>query len=512
MQSSAHDVIGGRYKLLEVIGSGGMGRVWKAEDELLNRTVAVKEINTPADVTTSAMIDLQLATMREARAAARLEHPGVVQVFDVIWRPGRSWIVMEYVPSRSLHDVIEQDGPLSHQQAAQVGLAVLSALSAAHDAGVLHRDVKPHNVLLAEDGRVVLTDFGLATLEKTAADAKPEPLFGSPFYVAPERLKGRRSSRESDLWSLGATLYTAVEGRPPFRRDSTTQSLAALVIDPPDPQVRSGPLGPVLDGLLVKEPEQRLTAEQAEPMLRQVADRAVGVFSIPGLLSDARSEAAPKPGTSRAGRIAVLVAALLLAGAGTAAVVITRDRYNAPPPAAIAASSSAAAPALAQPVDCTVTNGGDPVFGSVEQADYALPDGWVWHADPSGFRVAVPAGWRQVSAGSMACFHDPDGSRSLVVDTSTVSAAAGVAHWEQVEKATLAAGELPGYKRVTLAAQPGSVAWEYTWQPAGQTRRHERRELLIANASRTYAVDWTTSEPDWPVNLPYLRLVQASLR
>jgi hypothetical protein len=514
--SAAQDVVGGRYRLLEVIGSGGMGRVWKAEDQLLRRTVAVKEITTPTDVSTSEMLDLQLATMREARAAARLEHPGVVQVFDVVWRPGRSWIVMEYVPSRSLHDAVEQDGPLSHKQAAQVGLAVLSALTAAHQAGVLHRDVKPHNILLAEDGRVVLTDFGLATLESTETDTgKPEPLFGSPFYVAPERLKGKRSSQESDLWSLGATLYAAVEGRPPFRRQNTTQSLTALVIEPPDPQVRSGPLGPVLDGLLIKDPRQRLTAEQAEPMLRRVADRAVGVFALPDLLSQPGGQPGRR-GAGRRGRIAIVTAAVLLAGAGTAAAVITHDRYTARPQAPVVSSiaaGDAAGTAVAQPIDCTIAgSGGTPVTVSAEQADYALPDGWAWHADPGGYRVAVPLGWRLVTSGATACFHDPDGERSLVVEPGSVVSGAAQAYWQQAEKASLAAGLLPGYQRVSLAAGPTGTEWEFTWQAPGQGRKHERRELMNDRAGHTFQVDWTTSQQDWPVNLPYLRLVLASIR
>ena len=506
--SSAEEVIGGRYRLLEVIGSGGMGRVWKAEDQLLKRTVAVKEITTPTDVSTSQMLDLQLSTMREARAAARLEHPGVVQVFDVIWRPGRSWIVMEYVPSRSLHDVVAEDGPLTHRAAAEVGLAVLSALAAAHRAGVLHRDVKPHNVLIATDGRVVLTDFGLAKLETTDPDPdRPEPLFGSPFYVAPERLQGRKSTAESDLWSLGATLYAATEGRPPFRRESTTQSLAALIVEPPDPQQRPGPLGPVLDGLLVKDPAARLTAAQAEPMLRRIAERAIGVVS----LVDDGERAGTVYGKRRGHRAAVIGAAAVLALAGTASILISRDRHLASPPAAIVSTGSVAAPVATGVQQCTTSAAGTPVTGTTEQRDYALPDGWLWHADTAGYRVAVPQGWIQVMSGTVSCFRDPDGARSLMVDTSAQTSVPALTYWQRAQQAALATGSLPGYRLIGLADAPGGATWEYTWQPAGEQRRHEIRQLL-PSGTRTYLVEWATPDQDWPVNQPYLHLVLASLR
>ena len=496
-QSSAYDLVGGRYRLIAVIGAGGMGTVWKAEDELLHRAVAVKEITTPTGVSTSEMLDLQLATMREARAAARLDHPGVVQVFDVIWRPGHSWIVMEFVPARSLHEVVRDDGPLSHREAARVGLGVLAALRAAHRAGVLHRDIKPHNVLLADDGRIVLTDFGLATLEsELQISDQPEPLFGSPFYVAPERLRGERSTERSDLWSLGATLYAAVEGRPPFQRDSTTRSLAALMREPPDAPARPGPLGPVLTGLLVKDPAGRLTAEQTEPLLRKVTDRAIGIFPVPRPLR-------PGPPAAHRARLAVAVAAVLLAGAGAAAVVLGRD----PGPRVTGAPvSSAAAPA-----PCTAADGGTPVTGTPEQPDFQLPDGWLWHTDAAGNRVAVPWDWTQSVAGNETCFRDRDSGRSLTVDTGFRPAGSATDHWQQAERAATGAGSLPGYQRVALTSRPDGAQWEYTWQPATGPRRHEARTLIADRSGRGYLVEWSTPANDWTINLPYLRLVLASV-
>ncbi|WP_433442001.1 serine/threonine-protein kinase [Nonomuraea sp. CA-141351] len=264
--------IAGRYQLQEPIGRGGMGIVWRAYDELLDRTVAVKEVRYAAALGEEVQL-LNRRTMREARAAARFEHPNVIVVHDVIEEDDRPWIVMQLVQSRSLGAVIKQDGPLETKRVAEIGLAVLDALHRAHEAGVLHRDVKPENVLLADDGRVVLTDFGIATLE-TETQLTVTGLAGTPAFIAPERLKGLPARRESDLWSLGATLYTAVEGRSPHERGMALATMHAVLTDEPDPMPHAGPLADVISGLLLKEPVQRLTYEEAQRMLRQVIAQA----------------------------------------------------------------------------------------------------------------------------------------------------------------------------------------------------------------------------------------------
>ncbi|MBM0227638.1 serine/threonine protein kinase [Micromonospora sp. ATA51] len=244
-------LVAGRYRLLDQVGSGGMGRVWRARDEMLHRDVAVKEVVPPGWLTESERDELRLRTLREARTAARLNHPNVVRIYDVVHDRGSPWIVMEYVPSRSLQELLDTDGPLPPRRTAEIGLAVLAALRAAHAAGVLHRDVKPHNVLVAHDGRVVLTDFGLATfVGGDGAMTGPGMVLGSPHFVAPERARDGISDPRTDLWSLGATLYAAVEGRSPYARASAMATLSALATDPPDPMRRAGPLRPALAGLL----------------------------------------------------------------------------------------------------------------------------------------------------------------------------------------------------------------------------------------------------------------------
>ena len=261
----------GRYRLSVIVGRGGMGVVWQARDELLDRDVAVKEICWPPHLTE---LQQQAACHRasaEAQLAARLNHRNVIRVFDIVEEDGYPWIVMELLPYRSLRDLVEQEGPLTPVQAARVGLGILAALRAAHAAGILHRDVKPANVLVGPE-RVVLTDFGIACAADSTALPTASALMGSPSYIAPERATGRRSGAPADLWGLGASLYAAVEGRPPFDRDDALASLTAVVNDEPDPAEHTGPLGPVISGLLRKDPRERLGAAETAVMLTAVAD------------------------------------------------------------------------------------------------------------------------------------------------------------------------------------------------------------------------------------------------
>ena len=269
-------LVADRYRLGDRIGSGGMGRVWLALDELLHRNVALKEILLPEGLAEDDLDELRMRTLREARTAARLTHPNVVRVYDVVFTDDRPWIVMEYVRSRSLAQVIRDDGPFTPQETAQIGLALLDALSAAHMVGVLHRDVKPGNVLLADDGRIMLTDFGLATFDEVgAALTQSGIVHGSPQFISPERALDGTSTSASDMWSLGATLYAAVEGHSPYSRPSAYETIAALTTEDPDPTVRAAELVPLLLGLLARHPADRMRAAVVRARLRLiVADDA----------------------------------------------------------------------------------------------------------------------------------------------------------------------------------------------------------------------------------------------
>ncbi|MFD2766943.1 serine/threonine-protein kinase [Micromonospora eburnea] len=280
MSNALPQLIAGRYRLISPLGQGGMGRVWKARDEVLHRDVAIKELVPPPSLTPEERREMRERSLREARAIARLNNVNVVRIFDVLRTDGDPWIVMEYVPSRSLQDVLAEDGPVSPAKAVQIGFGVLGALKAAHKAGIMHRDVKPGNVLIGNDGRVVLTDFGLATIPGDPNVTRTGMVLGSPAYIAPERARDGTAGPEADLWSLGATLYAAVEGKSPYARPSAIATLAALAVEPLPPPKNAGPLKPVLQGLLRKDPAERITAEVAERLLRKAAGRRARSISL----------------------------------------------------------------------------------------------------------------------------------------------------------------------------------------------------------------------------------------
>ncbi|MFI7399059.1 protein kinase [Streptomyces sp. NPDC049541] len=309
-------LLAGRYQLVEQLGHGGMGTVWRAHDELLDREVAVKEVSV-SDLSREERSVLHTRMQQEARAAARIRHPSVITVFDVLQESDRPWIVMELIDGQSLADVIATEGTLLPRDAAQVGTAVLAALDRAHQLGVLHRDVKPANVLLERSGRVVLTDFGIALLEGSPGLTHTGDIVGSPDYLAPERATGHRPGPPSDLWSLGATLYAAVEGESPFRRTSTLSTLQAVISDPlPEPR-HAGPLTSVIEALLRKDPDARPTAPQAQRMLEEVAAGAVAPHE-----PHPATQAVPPQETESAGEV--------LAGQPTQSTSSTPPRGNAP--------------------------------------------------------------------------------------------------------------------------------------------------------------------------------------
>ncbi|MGW0709266.1 serine/threonine-protein kinase [Streptomyces sp. NPDC002643] len=262
-------LIAGRYRLEARIGRGGMGIVWRATDELLDRQVAVKELAFDTSLPDEASRRLRERTLREARAVARLGHPHIIVVHDVVEQDERPYIVMELIDGGSLAERIVAGGPVDAREAARIGIALLGALRRAHDAGVLHRDLKPANVLLeAGTDRVVLTDFGIAQVAGATTLTETGSFVGSPEYTAPERMSGVRTGPESDLWSLGALLCAALSGESPFRRDSLGGVLHAVVFDEIRPPAQAAPLLPVVRGLLERDPDRRLDAAEAERLLR----------------------------------------------------------------------------------------------------------------------------------------------------------------------------------------------------------------------------------------------------
>jgi tRNA A-37 threonylcarbamoyl transferase component Bud32 len=555
-------LIAERYRLLHTVGSGGMGRVWLARDEMLRRDVAVKEVQPPEWMTEAERAELGQRTLREARTAAALSHPNVVQIYDVVYAEGSPWIVMEYVRSRSLHQVVETDGPLPPERVAEIGLKVLDALVAAHRAGVLHRDVKPHNVLIADDGRVVLTDFGLATFDGDSAVTRQGMVMGSPQYVSPERARDGASTPEADMWSLGATLYAAVEGRSPFARPTTLATLTALATSPPDPPQRAGPLRPVLSGLLRKEPRQRFTATEVDRLLHRVLDPNVKVRprllprprrsadsgpppggSPPGaaptvvLGADGKPRSAAfEPGTAGSGRtgrrraaIVAIVALVLASAIGTAWAVNRDDGREQPPPGAgagtagattgptptpsgaagVAAAGLLPCGEMAKQVTATVTRGPVPAG---ERLDL-LPS-WTWWTDTTErFRIAAPVTWREYQDGDTACFHDSGSNRTLSVDPLPKQIKDPRKHWEDEEaritKGKLVAGFEPERLNETLSFQ-GGAEWEYRYVDEGTPMQVVR--ILQNIGGRSLITSWSAPELDWQTYASALPILRQSLR
>ena len=274
-------VIAGRYRLQAPIGRGAMGVVWRARDQLLDRDVAIKEVQIADTLTEAERATAFQRTLREAKTAARLNHPAVVTVYDVAEDGGRPWIVMQLVHAQSLDQVLGDSGPLSPRRAAEMARQLLSALSVAHAAGVMHRDVKPSNVLIGSDDRAVLTDFGIATFADDPKLTQTGMVMGSPGFTAPERIRGEDASPASDLWSLGATVYAAVEGHGPFeQRGGAITTMSAIINEDAPEAPTAGALGPVIAALLRREPADRPDASEAARMITNVlpllADRAPG--------------------------------------------------------------------------------------------------------------------------------------------------------------------------------------------------------------------------------------------
>ncbi|MGW6691614.1 serine/threonine-protein kinase [Streptomyces sp. NPDC054961] len=374
-------IVGGRYLLVELIGRGGMGAVWRARDQLLDREVAVKELSIRGG-TDQERSTLHSRMKQEARAAAQIKHPAVIVVHDVLEQDGRPWIVMELVDGGSLADIVATEGTLLPQEAARVGIQVVSALEESHRLGVLHRDVKPANVLLERGGRVVLTDFGIALLDGGSGLTRTGDIVGSPDFISPEQASGHRPGTASDLWALGATLYAAVEGRAPFGRSSTMGTLQAVVTEPlPEPR-NAGPLAPVIEALLRKDPGDRPTAGQTLRMLEEVVSgepHTIGMRYTPTQVVRGRpggpQAAVAKGAGERSRRVRLVVAgaglALLLIAGGITFVTLNTRSQNAGGQSSPHVAATPSAPAGAATAPSALSANPCPGRGTAD-----LPAGW----------------------------------------------------------------------------------------------------------------------------------------
>jgi hypothetical protein len=541
-------LLASRYRLVSIVGRGGMGTVWLARDEVLERDVAVKEVILPGDVADAHRDMLRERTLREARATARLNHPNIVTVHDVFDEAGRPWIVMEFVRARSLQDIVDADGPLPPRRAADVGRQTLAALRAAHDIGVLHRDVKPSNVLITDDDRAVLTDFGIAYVEGDTTLTQTGLIIGSPAYIAPERAQGERAGPAADLWALGATIYAACEGRPPHQRTDPVSVLAAILTEDPPPPRNAGPLGPVLQGLLQRDPARRMPAAEAAGLLERIA--AGG--AVPSAMPAPPAYAAPSPGATAPtpaphdatlhipygqgtspdqpghgdlvpglgpgrsvgaadpgrpnGRSGAPAGLLITVGVLATAVVVLAGflfyRSVADGTAQPSASGSPAPAQGAQGGGTAATTGPatSPPIG--QPAEPRLPAGWHQASGP-GYTIGVPAGWRRSVQGQSVFWRDPASAAYLQVDRTPWTGSPYEA-WEQWEGEVLAKGTLEHYRRIDLRRVAGTsyeaADIEFTWTGRGGRLMHGVDRRVLVNGRR-YAVfiaipadQWQTSQ------------------
>ncbi|GAA2605294.1 serine/threonine-protein kinase [Actinomadura fulvescens] len=425
---SGERVLAGRYRLVRRLGQGAMGVVWQARDEALGRDVAVKELLLPPGLTPEGRAMAAQRAMREARAAALLRHPSIVTVHDVVEEDGRPCIVMDLLPGRSLDAVLAEDGPLPPERVAGIGLDVLAALRAAHERGVLHRDVKPANIFLRTDGRAVLTDFGIASLAGDTTLTETGALIGSPAYMAPERVRHEHGGPESDLWSLGVTMYVLAEGRMPFDRATLMGTLSAVLTEPVEPPREAGPLAPVLMALLAKDPAVRLNALGTEQWLGAV----IAGRPLPQTQPVPLPPGPPAAGmrSRRRAPLAVAAVAALAAMAVVLAIVLWPDSPDGKPrtsgttrSGAPARSGAAAPPANAAPAKlpsvCTLL--------SPAQAEQLIP-GFTATPEastgPSTRRPSRSCTWRASAAGGA----EVDDELKAQVEGEAPGAAAGAAH------------------------------------------------------------------------------------
>ena len=549
--------MGGRYRLRAVLGSGGMGAVWLASDELLHRDVAVKEIFWPTEVDEPEREKLRQRALREARTAASIDHPNIIGVYDVVEEDERPWIVMQLARYPSLSEAVREDGRLPPARVAHIGLEILAAISAGHAAGVLHRDVKPSNVLLGPDDQVVLTDFGMAVADGSPALTTSNVLIGSPSYMAPERARGQPGTRAADLWSLGATLYTAVEGRPPFDREGAMAVLTAVVADDPDPPQHAGGLWPAISGLLRKDPQERLSAAEAEALLRPIAELAHSASTpleeqtsplpedippplpepaalpvialrpddVPGQPSpphrspgDGSPRILPRPRwlASRWRRPRWLAIAVAGAAVVAGAVAIPLADAHSPAGRSVSGSHHSATPAASHPADTKpAPKSTSSPKSSPTRSDgvlTALPAGWVWYHDPTGFSIGMPRGWQVTHRSVYIYIQDPSGADFLIIDQTTHPQPNALEDWRQQEAArrsTFADYHLIRLQAVSYPQAEQAADWEFTFDQSGQPTHVLNRNILV-DSHHACALYWSTPADQWSADYHLFEVFAAS--
>ena len=499
-------ISGGRYFLHKPLGKGGMGTVWAADDTLLKRRVAVKEVKLPPSIPQSERRAIRARATREARAAAQLSHPNVVTIFDVVEEDG-TFIVMELVEAPTLAETVRRGGPLGSREAARVGLDVLDALEAAHAKGIIHRDVKPGNVMWPPEGRAKLADFGIASLKGDPKITTTGMIMGSPSFMAPEQATGGATGPATDLWSLGATLYFATEGVPPFDRGQPIPTLAAVVHDDAPTPEGAGALGPVIAALMSKEPKDRpdpatlrfLLGEAAEG--RQVHVSPVAHPAPP--VDEARSrppepaELKSEPGITeetpqrrgRAALIALGLAALVVVG-GLTFFNLQDDPPEREPRATQENQDG---------------NGGQDEANEEEPSTEVGPTE-TFSAGDTGFGVEVPADWEErPQAETRIDLVDPETGDYLRVEWTDQPRDDALEAWEEQASSfssTHANYRELGMEEVEFQDSPTAALWEYTWSEGDAQLHAYNLGFVTGDGEYGFALNFVTDQNNWNESQP----------
>lgn len=519
MTNTTERRVAGRYVLREQLGKGGMGTVWRATDDVLKREVAVKEVKLPRTLSSDDSDAMRDRVMREAQTAARLGHPSAVTVFDVVQEDGHTFIVMELVDAPSLDDIINTEGALPPERVAQIGLDVLGALEAAHQQGITHRDVKPGNVMLPE-GRAKLADFGIASVKGDPKLTATGMILGSPSYMAPEQASQDVAGPESDLWALGATLYCAVEGEPPFDRGQAIPTLTAVVHDEPRPMTKAGALAPVIEALLSKEPSDRPGPAELRAMLSDVAGgsavntsaRTVAAAPATATMVDeptaptapepahtkpqsdrVHSRPALRPQPDRDSRPWLVWLGALVLLALLAAFLIPQLTDEDDPGASDPGRDRRGAAAGNN------KNEDQPAESEDEPAEPA-PAGeemTTYEDEAVGYSIEYPSDWEPVPIDSGTDFTEPDTGRYLRVQYTTEP---GPDAMERIEDSIEPSFESDhgDYERVQLtptsfAGTDNAALWEYTYE--GQHAYN--LQFVTADGEYGFALNFQTPEDQW---------------
>ena len=515
--------IAGRYTLGSQLGKGGMGVVWRAEDALLKRQVAIKEIRFPIELQEGESQKIGARVLREARAAAQLNHPGAVGVYDVLQDENRAFIVMELVDAPTLDDIIKTNGPLDEQRAAEVGLALLDTLEAAHAQGIVHRDVKPANVMVPESGTVKLADFGIASVRDDPRLTASGMILGSPAYMAPEQAQEDPGTPATDLWSLGATLYTAVEGRAPFDKGNAIATLGAVLNDAPVFE-RAQRIRPIIERLMAKDPAERPSLPEARRDLQAVAggeDSSIAPTAVaaPASITPTRPvtevrservarprEVEPHPGyplEDSSSKWLIALGAAALIGVLVWLMISGLDDGDERQQARRGSGNSQAEDN--DPGAAPVEEGEDGEEAPPEDTEdeQAVPENWTTFTDPAtGYEIAYPEGWSIVDNSSNSRdFRDDATGTYMRVAWTDAPGEDVVGRLEEIEADLRSRKE--AYERLRLEAVSfldgwDAGEWEYTYEESGSILHAVN--LQFVNGAYGFALNFQTRDQNWDVS------------